>query len=232
MKNLLDSTNIATLFLDDTLHVRRFTSQTSKIIRLLPGDAGRPITDITSDLLYPDLVEDCREVLRTLVFRERTVTTQNEDWFSVRIMPYRTLDNRIDGVVITFADISTAKKLENTLRKNERDMKALMDFLPQPFGVFETVWEEAGRLIDCRILYMNNAFAQVLGLISPPRSGQNLTTLWHDIGQEWLTACEQVAKSGKPAVFQMQATLVGLTFNCTLYRPGDTKSQICMIMER
>ncbi len=73
MKNLLDSTDIATLFLDDDLNVRRFTSQTTKIIKLIPGDAGRPITDIASDLVYPELAEDAREVLRTLVFKEATV---------------------------------------------------------------------------------------------------------------------------------------------------------------
>ena len=65
MKNLLNSTDIATLFLDDALNVRRFTTQTTNIIKLIPGDAGRPITDIATDLVYPELAEDAREVLRT-----------------------------------------------------------------------------------------------------------------------------------------------------------------------
>ena len=68
MKNLLNSTDIATLFLDDDLNVRRFTAQTTKIIKLIPGDVGRPITDLASDLVYPELAADAREVLRTLVF--------------------------------------------------------------------------------------------------------------------------------------------------------------------
>ena len=68
MKNLLNSTDIATLFLDDALNVRRFTTQTTSIIKLIPGDAGRPITDIATDLDYPELAADAREVLRTLVF--------------------------------------------------------------------------------------------------------------------------------------------------------------------
>ena len=112
MKNLLNSTDIATLFLDNDLNVRRFTTQATKIIKLIPGDVGRPITDLASDLLYPELNEDAREVLQKLGFKEKPVSTRDGRWFTVRIMPYRTLDDRIDGVVITFSDITAGKTLE------------------------------------------------------------------------------------------------------------------------
>jgi len=124
MRNLLDSTDIATLFLDDALNVRRFTAQMVKIIKLIPGDVGRPLTDLASDLVYPELAEDSREVLRTLVFKEKPIATRDGHWFSVRIMPYRTLDNRIEGVVITFFDISVAKTLEATLRGAQLEKEA------------------------------------------------------------------------------------------------------------
>jgi two-component system CheB/CheR fusion protein len=117
MRNLLDSTDIATLFLDDALNVRRFTAPTTRIIKLIAGDAGRPITDIATDLNYPELSADAREVLRSLVLIEKQVATHDGLWFSVRIMPYRTLENRIDGVVITFVDITTSKVLEAQLRQ-------------------------------------------------------------------------------------------------------------------
>ena len=117
MKNLLDSTDIATLFLDKDLNVRRFTTQATKIIKLIPGDVGRPVTDLASDLLYPELAADAREVLRKLGFTEKPITTRDGRWFTVRIMPYRTLDDRIDGLVITFADITVAKTLEAKLRE-------------------------------------------------------------------------------------------------------------------
>jgi transcriptional regulator with PAS, ATPase and Fis domain len=126
MKNLLDSTDIVTLFLDGDLNVRRFTSQISKIIKLIPGDAGRPITDIASKLEYPKLVEDVREVLRTLVFKETLVAGSGERWFLVRIMPYRTLENRIDGVVITFTDVTVSKALEMDLRKTQAELERLI----------------------------------------------------------------------------------------------------------
>jgi two-component system CheB/CheR fusion protein len=117
MKNLLNSTDIATLFLDNDLNVRRFTTQATKIIKLIPGDIGRPITDLASDLLYPELTADAREVLRKLGFVEKSINARDGRWFTVRIMPYRTLDDRIDGLVITFADITTAKMLEAQLRE-------------------------------------------------------------------------------------------------------------------
>jgi two-component system CheB/CheR fusion protein len=116
MKNLLNSTDIATLFLDNELKVRRFTTQATKIIKLIPGDVGRPITDLASDLLYPELTADAREVLEKLGFAEKPINARDGRWFTVRIMPYRTLDDRIDGVVITFADITIAKTLEVQLR--------------------------------------------------------------------------------------------------------------------
>jgi two-component system CheB/CheR fusion protein len=123
MKNLLNSTDIATLFLDDALAVRRFTTRTTSIIKLIAGDAGRPITDITTDLDYPEMAADAREVLRTLVFIEKQVATHDGRWFLARIMPYRTLENRIDGVVITFSNITEAKRLEAQLRQAKSGTK-------------------------------------------------------------------------------------------------------------
>jgi two-component system CheB/CheR fusion protein len=119
MKNLLNSTEIATVFLDNDLCVRRFTLQAKTFIKFIPSDVGRPITDLASDLLYPELVADAQQVLSTLVFSERSITTNDGRWFTVRIMPYRTMDNRIDGVVITFADISAAKAVEAELRAEQ-----------------------------------------------------------------------------------------------------------------
>jgi two-component system CheB/CheR fusion protein len=117
MRNLLNSTEIVTVFLDNQLHVRRFTSGTNKLFKLIQGDVGRPLSDITSDLRYPEMIDEAREVLRTLVFSEKQVATTDGRWFSVRIMPYRTLEDVIRGVVITFTDITATKTLETELRE-------------------------------------------------------------------------------------------------------------------
>lgn len=120
MKNLLNSTDIATLFLDKELNIRRFTNQTTKIFKLIKSDIGRPFTDQTSDLNYPNLAEDALEVLRTLVFIQKQISTKDGRWFSIRIMPYRTFDDRIDGLVITFINISDLKQMEVKLQKAEQ----------------------------------------------------------------------------------------------------------------
>lgn len=122
-ENLLNSADIATLFLNNELQIRRFTTRTTSIFKLLPGDVDRPITDLTTDLNYPEMVVDVKNVLKTLVFLEKEVAARDGRWFIVRIMPYRTFDNRIDGVVITFVDITVAKTLEAKLRETLRMQK-------------------------------------------------------------------------------------------------------------
>ena len=115
MKNLLNSTDIATLFLDKALNIRRFTDKLTKLFKLRSTDIGRPFTDMVNDLEYPEIADHANEVLRSLVFKEIDIATHDDRWFTVRIMPYRTFDDHIDGLVITFADISKAKKLEAAL---------------------------------------------------------------------------------------------------------------------
>jgi len=120
MKNLLNSTDIATLFLDKDLNIRRYTDQATKIFKLIKSDIGRPFTDQVSDLIYPDLASDAHEVLRTLVFVKKQIETKDGRWFSTRIMPYRTFDDRIDGLVITFFNITDLKQLEEELHDKEQ----------------------------------------------------------------------------------------------------------------
>ncbi|MYL27196.1 MULTISPECIES: chemotaxis protein CheB [Halomonadaceae] len=116
LQNLLNSVEIAILFLDQDLNVRRYTERVSSIINLRESDVGRPLSDLTSSLDYPTLHDDAAETLRTLAVSEKQIPTDDGRWFSVRIMPYRRLDNVIDGVVITLFDISDMKQLEATLR--------------------------------------------------------------------------------------------------------------------
>lgn len=118
LKNLLNSTDIAMLFLDKKLNVRRYTERASKIISLRESDIGRPLSDLTTSLQYPTPQDDANETVRTLVISEKQILTSDARWFSVRIMPYRRIDNVIDGAVITFVDITETKALESRLRKD------------------------------------------------------------------------------------------------------------------
>ncbi|HKZ17648.1 MAG TPA: PAS domain-containing protein, partial [Geobacteraceae bacterium] len=130
MKNLLNSTEIATVFLDGDLHVRRFTIGADRLFKLRAGDVGRPLSDIVTDLVYEDLARDAREVLRTLVYSEKQIVTRDGRWFRVRIMPYRTLEDRIDGLVITFVEMTESRKLEEKLRASEARLSSLIDSAP------------------------------------------------------------------------------------------------------
>ena len=118
MANLLNSTEIATVFLDGEMRLRRFTTHATRIFKLIPGDVGRPLSHVVTELDYPGLKDDAVEVLRSLVFIEKPARTADGRWYRVRIMPYRTQDNVIDGVVITFIDITEVKQLEAQLGKS------------------------------------------------------------------------------------------------------------------
>jgi two-component system CheB/CheR fusion protein len=231
MKNLLNSTDIATLFLDDRLLIRRFTNQASKIIKLITSDIGRPITDIASDLLYPELEEDVFEVLRTLAFKETQVSTRNGRWFTVKIMPYRTLENRIDGVVITFVDISIAKNLEMTMRENEKEMKALFNFMPVAFALFETDFDSGGNLINCSFIYVNKAFEQLMDIKAANVQGKTIYDIWPEIELKWLEILEPVALNREPVSFVLEQNPNQKRFRCNVYRPDEKFDRLCIIFE-
>jgi two-component system CheB/CheR fusion protein len=109
MQNVLNSIEIAVLFLDQKLNVRRFTERAATIISLRESDIGRPLSDLSTSLRYPGLQEDARQTLSTLAVSEKKIITNDNRSFSVRIIPYRRLDNVIDGVVITLVDVTQAK---------------------------------------------------------------------------------------------------------------------------
>ncbi len=116
MRNLLNSTEIATIFLDNNMNVKRFTSQATRIFNLIQSDVGRPLTHLVSNLRYERLERDVAEVLETLVFKEVQVRSNDERWYTMRIMPYRTAENVIDGAVLTLIDVTEMKSLEAECR--------------------------------------------------------------------------------------------------------------------
>ena len=139
MHNLLNSTEVATIFLDAELKIKRYTEQARQLIHLIQTDLGRPLAHLASSLAYEKLVDDCREVLRTLTFKLAEVRSKDGRWYLMRIMPYRTAENVIDGVVITFVDINPVKAAEKSLL---RMSKVFLDG-PEPMMILDL----SGRII-------------------------------------------------------------------------------------
>ncbi|MCP3870293.1 MAG: hypothetical protein GY703_19815 [Gammaproteobacteria bacterium] len=127
MRNLLDSTNIATVFLDTQLCVRRFTPTATGIVPLVVTDSGRPIRHLKTSLVDVDLAEYGKEVLRDLAVREAEVKSQDGNVYFMKVRPYRTIANVIDGVVITFEDITKLKQIEKKLWKQQIFQSAVLD---------------------------------------------------------------------------------------------------------
>lgn len=116
LNNLLASTDIATLFLDTKLYIVRFTPLLAELFNILPSDLNRPIGDITSKFNSEDLQKYTEEVLRTLIPKEVKIQVSNKAWYSMRILPYRTVENMIDGIVVTFSNITELMRMENAQR--------------------------------------------------------------------------------------------------------------------
>lgn len=137
MKNLLDSTEIITLFLDKKLNIRRYTKQIVRLFKILESDIGRPITDLASELVYTELQEDALEVLKTLEPVEKNISTRNKSWLRMRIMPYRTYDDKVDGLVVTFIDITqhrlTEKLMRNAVAAGREEIAATHNIEPEEF---------------------------------------------------------------------------------------------------
>jgi two-component system CheB/CheR fusion protein len=118
MNNLLAGTGIGTVFVDHQLRILRFTPAVTRIINLIQGDIGRPINHIVSNLIgYERLFADIESVLSTLIPVEVEVQSDEGKWYTMRIQPYRTIENVIEGAVITFFDITTAKAVQTELQQ-------------------------------------------------------------------------------------------------------------------
>jgi two-component system CheB/CheR fusion protein len=115
LNNFLASTNIPTVFLDTGFRVKRFTPAMSRLLKLIPSDVGRPIIDMSQECLGPELISDARAVLDNLVPAKKEITI-NGSWYIRAVLPYRTSDNRIEGVVITYSDVSELKRVEELTR--------------------------------------------------------------------------------------------------------------------
>ncbi|MGJ5817498.1 chemotaxis protein CheB [Paludibaculum fermentans] len=156
MNNLLSGTGIGTVFVDHQLRILRFTPAATRIINLILSDVGRPVSHIVSNLVgYDRLPLDVQEVLDSLVPREVEVQTRIGEWYSMRIQPYRTIDNVIEGAVVTFVDISATIEARHAQQAAEVHFRSLFDSTPK----CALLQDRGGRIIDA-----NAAALRLFGL--------------------------------------------------------------------
>lgn len=127
LQNLLAATDVGTIFLDRQLRIRRFTPRAEEVFNTLASDIGRPLSDITNKFDYENFTEDMKQVMQNLHLLEREIRTIDNRWFIIRLLPYRTLDDRIDGVVMTFIEITERKRAEKILMGSEEHLHLLVE---------------------------------------------------------------------------------------------------------
>ncbi|MEP1080129.1 ATP-binding protein [Leptolyngbya sp. PL-A3] len=164
LTNLLASINIPILMLTNDLRIRRFTPMAQRLFNLIPGDAGRPLSDIRANLNIPDLESLLLEVLETLSVKELEVQTQGGHWYTLRIRPYRTTENQIDGVVLVLLDIDALKRSAVTLEAARNYAEAIVETVQMPLLVLES---------DFRVNTANRTFYDTFH-VAPPETAQTL----------------------------------------------------------
>jgi two-component system CheB/CheR fusion protein len=164
MQNLLNSTDIATIFLDRNLKIKSFTRPARAIIKLIDSDIGRPLEDLSTTLKYKHLIDDAKSVLQTLVYKDTEVQTENNDWYMLRILPYRTTENMIDGLVISFININRIKRAEKTAQAASL-MTAIVNTVSQPLLVLDD---------KLNIFAANPAFNRAFNIKNETLTGQSI----------------------------------------------------------
>ena len=165
LQNILDGTGVATLFLDSDLNIRFFTPAAKALFRIIVSDIGRPLADLTLLAADADLLADARAVLTSIAPLGREIEAENGAWYVRRILPYRTQDDRIEGVVVTFADISEMKAAEREIETARAYSASIIDTIRQPLVVLDE---------DLNLVSANPAFYRIFALASEGAIGQPL----------------------------------------------------------
>jgi two-component system CheB/CheR fusion protein len=201
LQNLLIATDIATLFLDRELRIKRFTPQVSELFNILHSDRGRPLAHLTHKLGYDNLLEDAAKVLRTLIPIRREVQSRDGRWYLTRFLPYRTAEDRIDGVVITFVDVDEWTRAQQELERRVEQQAAVTSLSRLALEGVEqnTLFEQATRQL-CETLGIQ--FCEVLNLEAEPE------TLHFKAGYGWdkklIGQRMSPAKPKSPALYNLE----------------------------
>jgi two-component system, chemotaxis family, CheB/CheR fusion protein len=218
LQNLLAATEIATLFLDRDLRILRFTPRLAELFNVRVTDRGRPISDLTHRLGYEQLTQDGQSVLVRLIPVEREIRDDAGRWYLTRVMPYRSTEDRIEGVVITFVEITARKLAEAALRDSEEKYRNLFNSIDEGFCIIEVLCNAEGKAYDYRFLEVNPAFAKHTGL-----SGAKGRTVLEVVPQHerfWFETYAEVVATGEPLRFEYQAAGLNRWLDVYAFRIG------------
>jgi two-component system CheB/CheR fusion protein len=221
--NLMAATEIGTLFLDPELRIKLFTPTIATVFNITEADIGRSISDFTHRLIYDDMEKDARSVLETLVPKESEVATKNGRWLMMRLRPYRTVDDRIDGVVLTLFDITSRRTAESRQKSSEERYRQLFNSIDEGFCVMEMLFDPADRPIDYRFLEVNAAFERQTGLKDP--IGRTMRSLEPNHEQHWFDTYGRIAQTGRSERFEAAAAQLGKHYDVFAFRVGDAKDR-------
>jgi two-component system, chemotaxis family, CheB/CheR fusion protein len=201
MQNLLSSVQVATVFVDSELNVKRFTAPARQVFHLRDSDIGRPVSDLVVNLDYRTLVEDAHEVLRSLVFREREVQTTEGEWRLMRILPYRTANNIIDGLIITVTDVQRLKQAQRQAEDAQSLLQDLLASMPMPVVLLNDALE---------IVFFSVEFARRFGTTRTDLDGRTLPELGSSWGHPRIQEQFALLARGEPcAPFRLEGSLGG-----------------------
>lgn len=173
LNNLLANIQVGIVFMDLDLHIQRFNPSMRQLINLIETDVGRPISDIVTNLEYNDLVRDARDVLDTLIPKEIEVQTTDQRWYVMRISPYRTIENAIDGLVVVFTEVTEQKLAEQTAREAREFAESIVDTIRGSLIVLDA---------EYRVLSANRSFYETFHITPEETEGQLLYEIDH---QAW-----------------------------------------------
>ncbi|WP_031549475.1 chemotaxis protein CheB [Parvularcula oceani] len=219
LQNLTMATEIGTLFLDSRLRIKMFTPPVAELFNITDQDVGRTITDFTHHLAYDGIEQDAREVLKNLAPTETELRTRDGSCYMMRVRPYRTIDNRIDGVVLTFVDITARLKTERQLFESEEKYRTLFNSIDQGFCVIEMIYEENGQASDYRFLDVNNGFERQTGFKDP--IGRTMRSLAPDHEEEWYEIYGRIAKSRRAERFEHEAAALDRYYEVYAFPLGE-----------
>ena len=223
MNNLLAGTGIATIFVDHQMRILRFTPTATRVINLILSDVGRPVGHILTNLLdYNRIVDDTQEVLNTLVSRELQVQTRAGAWFTLRIQPYRTLENVIEGAVITFVDISVLKKANEAWLETEKLLNSILDNSLNAVSVHEIVLDAQGKPVDYIFLQANPAFEKQTGVKVTDVLGKRVSQVFPGIEKsDQIEVYGRVALTGESVSFERFSEIYQRRYKFNCFQVGQ-----------